>query len=289
LRALGDARIFFLAGRPHEWFEVSPGVTEILDRFARPATIGRALPDADESVIRALSDWERRGWLLRTARTLAPSHAMRSVDRVWASRVESVRARATRVRPTRKETVGGLPLVVVDGFFTRREVAEASKAFAESVYRNFETADERKMYPHDVLELPAAVPFVECITAVAAQVFPRAELAVYRAYCNRLRYGDVSLAHNDSDPPSITTLYYANERWEDEWAGETMFYGSADEATVAVAPRPGRLVIFDGRMRHRGGPPSRTCHEGRLSVAVKYWVRTGKRTDRRRRARGGSG
>jgi SM-20-related protein len=104
-------------------------------------------------------------------------------------------------------------------------------------------------------------------------MFPRAKLAAYRAYCNRLRYGDVSLAHADSGPPSLTALYYANARWEDAWGGETMFHGREGEATIAVAPRPGRIVIFDGRVTHKGGPPSRVCRGARLSVAVKFWVR----------------
>jgi SM-20-related protein len=273
LRTLLDSSIFFFASRPQQAFHVPPAAVELLDRFARPATVEEALPDADDAMMEALSDWERRGLLLRTRRRIGPSPGVRSVDRLWTSRVRAVRARAARVRPARRELVDGLPLVVVDSFFTAGEVAEASKAFSEAAFFQVETADKRKIYPHDVLELFADVPFIECVGAVAAGIFPRARLSVYRAYCNRLRYGDVCLAHNDSHPPSLTTLYYANDRWPDEWGGETLFFGKTGDARLAVAPRPGRLVLFDGRLQHRGGPPSRVCNEGRLTVAVKYWLR----------------
>src|SRR5580692_2174109 len=99
LRTLLDSSIFFFASRPQQAFHVPPAAVELLDRFARPATVEEALPDADDAMMEALSDWERRGLLLRTRRRIGPSPGVRSVDRLWTSRVRAVRARAARVRP----------------------------------------------------------------------------------------------------------------------------------------------------------------------------------------------
>ena len=52
--------------------------------------------------------------------------------------------------------------------------------------------------------------------------------------------------------------------------GETVFYDRAGEPFHAVAPKPGRLLLFDGGIVHRGGVPSRKCFEPRLSVAFKF-------------------
>jgi hypothetical protein len=48
-----------------------------------------------------------------------------------------------------------------------------------------------------------------------------------------------------------------------------MFYDGG-EARHTVAPRPGRLVIFDGALVHRVGVPSRECYVPRITVAFKF-------------------
>ena len=70
--------------------------------------------------------------------------------------------------------------------------------------------------------------------------------------------------------PGVTALYFANPEWQDDWQGETVFYDRAGEPFHAVAPKPGRVLVFDGGIVHRGGVPSRKCFEPRLSVAFKF-------------------
>ena len=54
-----------------------------------------------------------------------------------------------------------------------------------------------------------------------------------------------------------------------EWGGETLFFNSIMDAEVAVSPRPGRLVVFDGAIIHVGRPPNRVCYAPRYTLAFK--------------------
>jgi len=58
-------------------------------------------------------------------------------------------------------------------------------------------------------------------------------------------------------------------QWDVEWGGETLFFDSAMDAQVAVSPRPGRLVMFDGSILHVGRPPNRICYTSRFTLALK--------------------
>lgn len=261
------------AGRPLAAVRLSPEAFEILDGFASPRSVGEVVPDADQQVLQALGEWLRAGLLLRTNRQRLPSRGAPAEARLWAGSLPAIRERLAKRPRARRQSLRQLELVVLDDLFTPAEVRSAARCFAASTYSKSESVKGMKLYTHDVSEIHERVPFVECITAIAQRFFPRAQLELYRAYCNRMRFGDVSFEHADSRTPSITALYFANARWDDDWGGETLFYGVRDEATVAVAPRPGRLVLFDGRLGHKGGVPSRLCTADRFSVAVKYWVR----------------
>jgi hypothetical protein len=270
VRSIASPDVVFHANRPRSAVRLSTQALGILDGFARPRRVSDVIPEPiDDVVLCALAEWIDRELLLCTARRLSPSPSLPPVARLWSASASSIRRRAAKVVPARREQLRGRELAVIDGVFSTDEVRDAADCFHLSPFARTVT----KGYARDVYDLTARVPFIDCITAIVEGVFPRRRLDLYWAYCNRARYGDVLIAHSDSQKPSVTALYYANARWDDDWGGETLFYGAPDEATVVVAPRPGRVVLFDGQMGHRGGVPSRLCHEGRLSVVVKYWVR----------------
>jgi SM-20-related protein len=273
VRSIACPDTLFPAGCPMEAVKLSPEAFEILDGFTSPRRVREVVPDADQTVLAALGEWLSRGLLVRTSRPLLPSRRLPAEARLWAGAARSMRRRVRDVTPTRRERLCDLDLVVFDGLFTAGEVRAASRCFEACEYHKTESVESMKEYTHDVHEVHARVPFVDCITTVVEEVFPRARLELYRAYVNRLRFGDVSFEHRDSRTPSVTALYFANTQWNDDWGGETLFYGKRDEATVAVAPRPGRLILFEGQLGHRGGVPSRACRGDRFSAAVKYWLR----------------
>lgn len=107
------------------------------------------------------------------------------------------------------------------------------------------------------------------IVGKTVELFAGRPLELGRVHCNNHLYGDLQNPHTDYDP-GVTALYFANPEWREEWQGETIFYDRAGEPFHAVAPRPGRLLLFDGAIVHRGGVPSRSCFEPRLSVAFKF-------------------
>lgn len=91
---------------------------------------------------------------------------------------------------------------------------------------------------------------------------------IERVYSNLTLYGDVQLVHDDGD--IWTALYFANSAWEPDWGGELHLYGDELDLSVAIQPRPGRLVVFDGLLKHRAGVPSKLCLEPRITVALKF-------------------
>jgi hypothetical protein len=48
-----------------------------------------------------------------------------------------------------------------------------------------------------------------------------------------------------------------------------LFYDAAGDAQIAVSPRPARLLLFDGAIRHAGKPPNRNCPVARYTFAIK--------------------
>lgn len=107
------------------------------------------------------------------------------------------------------------------------------------------------------------------IVAKTVELFPKVRVDLKRVHCNSHLYGDFQNAHTDL-VPGITSLYFANSEWNDNWHGETILYNNSGEPIYAVAPKPGRLLMFAGDILHRGGVPSRACFEPRLSVAFKF-------------------
>jgi len=107
------------------------------------------------------------------------------------------------------------------------------------------------------------------IVARTHALFADRPLKLSRVHVNCHPYGDLQHAHHDISP-GVTALYFANVDWQDDWQGETIFYGGDGEPFHAVAPRPGRVLCFPGDLVHRGGVPSRACPEPRFSVAFKF-------------------
>lgn len=177
---------------------------------------------------------------------------------------------------TRKTSVDGRILSVFDGLLP--EPGPYVQALSRAAFTRSEVArPETAAYKHWVTEmrLEALVqqPIFE-LTRRAVLTF--ASLAwgyqPYRAYTNIASYGDMLFTHTDCLPGQheLTALWYLCEKWDIEWGGETLFYDSADEVAVALAPKPGRLVVFDGAIKHVGRPPNRICYGPRYTFAIKF-------------------
>jgi SM-20-related protein len=99
-----------------------------------------------------------------------------------------------------------------------------------------------------------------------------------RCYANGLPYGAEGTLHTDSVSESgHTTIYYPHDEWHPNWGGETVFFNRERTDIIAsVYPRPGRLVVFQGRTPHVARGLSRTCPVMRITLMFKTEVIDGR-------------
>lgn len=172
--------------------------------------------------------------------------------------------------------VGGRRLRLIDGLPIN--VTSYVSALEGAPYTRTERArdDVDRNFRHLASELPIKALLQDPIYALTARVvqdfagMPR--YRPYRAYTNAVTFGDVQLTHTDGAPGSdeLTSLWYLCERWEPDWGGETLFYDDKTGIALAVPPRAGRLVVFDGAIPHAGRSPGRACFEVRYTFAIKW-------------------
>jgi len=180
------------------------------------------------------------------------------------------------MNPVRSVKVGGRDVFVFDGLVPEEEAAIYYRALTRASFTRTEMARaDTTEYRHWVCEmplenLPRSSLWAATQTAVAA-ARPAEVFQPYRVYTNFSSYGDTLLTHVDALPQAreLTALWYLAERWDVEWGGETLFYSETGDAEIAVSPKPARLVLFDGAIRHAGKPPNKNCPVGRYTFAIK--------------------
>ena len=119
-------------------------------------------------------------------------------------------------------------------------------------------------------EYGEAVPIIGQLANFARAVAGSKNSQITRSHAYCVPYGDVQFAHSDFDTGTgITALYFANLVWKEEWASEMLFFGRSAEPEIAVAPKPGRVLIFQGDLRHRAGVPPRFCNDARFTLVVR--------------------
>lgn len=177
---------------------------------------------------------------------------------------------------TRELLVDERPIWVFDGLLP--DVGDYVRGLSRAAFTRTEVArPETAEYKHWVTEVKLEAllrqPILE-ITRQAVQAFiaPGIAYRPYRAYTNVASYGDMLFTHTDClpDQHELTALWYLCDRWDIEWGGETVFFDAVDEVACAVSPKPGRLVVFDGAIKHVGRPPNRICYAPRYTFAIKF-------------------
>lgn len=177
---------------------------------------------------------------------------------------------------TRAIQIDGRPLRVYDNLVPLPGIKRLTDAFLNANFVCDEIATpETYQARHWQLNIPIDTAHQLVVfqpTLQALNDFPdRAHYRVLRVYCNHVSYGDMLYTHTDvhEGKEGLTALWYIAPEWNVEWGGETLFYNNAMDAEACVTPRPGRLVIFDGTIRHVGRPPNRICYAPRYTLAFK--------------------
>ena len=178
------------------------------------------------------------------------------------------------VVPDRTVDIDGRRVHVFDGLIA--DAGEYEQALGKAFFTRTEiarpdTAGYRHWVTETRLDALARQPILAATQRAIAAGSPAA-YRPYRAYTNVASYGDVLFTHVDCLPGAneLTALWFMCGRWDIEWGGETVFFDASDEIAFAVLPRPGRLVVFDGAIKHVGRPPSRVCFAPRYTFAIKF-------------------
>jgi SM-20-related protein len=173
--------------------------------------------------------------------------------------------------------IDGLPARVVDGLMDTAESLKLFQAFQNSPFtRNEFARPDVQAFRHSVCNIEVQdcrrmTLYGYTMEALKRYLPEYGPHRCYRAYCNMSIYGDMLFTHTDSQPgqQELTALWYLAPQWDVEWGGETLLFNTEGDAEFAVSPRPGRLLLFDGRIRHAGRPPNRICVIPRLTFALK--------------------
>lgn len=180
----------------------------------------------------------------------------------------------------RQASIEGLQVTVVDSLLSDGELSELYSRLIRSDFQRTESdRDDTAEYKTWARNLPNQIAarmavYSRSVEAVS-QFATSDEVTLHRAYCNATLFGDMLFSHDDCGvdvPGYYTALWFVCEEWDKDWGGETVFFNNEDDAEFAVSPRPGRLALFDGRIRHCGRAPNRICYATRLTLAFKFYT-----------------
>ncbi|MGB9428805.1 MAG: 2OG-Fe(II) oxygenase [Gammaproteobacteria bacterium] len=180
------------------------------------------------------------------------------------------------MQATRRHSIEEREVRVYDDLLAANDIRGLTAAFEGGAFtRNEFARPETASFRHWVLNIPLEtanrLPVYQPTLAAAEEFCGQVGYRIYRCYCNHAAYGDMLFTHTDTEPGTrgLTALWFIAPEWNVEWGGETLFFDSNMDAQVAVSPRPGRLVLFDGSLTHAGRPPNRICYAPRYTLAFK--------------------
>lgn len=177
--------------------------------------------------------------------------------------------------PDRYFEFDGLDLFVFDDLLQPEVVGRIADDLATVPYhsRNSSSPDSqqyREWASHFPVEQFSDHPVQLAALSALTALYPQVSFEFWDVHCNNTTFGDWAFAHRDSNENgAYSALYYANKAWESDWYGETVFC-QGDEPVVSVSVRPGRLVLFDSRIKHRAGVPAMNCTAQRLTLSLRY-------------------
>jgi hypothetical protein len=136
-------------------------------------------------------------------------------------------------------------------------------------------AEQARPFWKMILDQDGATDRIWAEVKATCEALAGGELIVLRQYANGHTYGQGGMSHIDDDRAgSYTLLYYPMREWQQNWAGETIFYGANGQVTHSVTPKPRRAVMFDARVPHAGLAPSEEYNGLRKTIAFKLVLKS---------------
>jgi SM-20-related protein len=259
----------------------------VLRAFSVARRVCEVFPAASGDIISTLELAVDRGLLLTT------QHEER--DEPISKRFEGFHVMDHKIRIDR-ETItphisryvrlSGKSIFVLDGVFAPSQQHSAYRWLLQLPYQLHDVDSLQTMsYRHwisvfsPIADYYEAVPIINQLVKIARALFRSKHLSITRSHSYCVPYGDVQFAHQDFDTgKGVTGLYFANTEWREEWGSEMLFFGKSGEAEIAIAPKPGRIIVFRGDLKHRAGAPFRTCPNARYTLVVRL-IADSKRPD----------
>ena len=157
-----------------------------------------------------------------------------------------------------KHQIGKYNVHVFDDVFTLREKENFYKFFSNSMFKigwgdSIELHEQHKKFlfsdysGSDVVNsgFVDALKHKQCVELNAILNKKTLKTAVVNLSTPANSYQ----AHSHEE--GLSMLYYANLRWQEEWAGETMFFSEDLKDVVFTSPYvPGRIIVFDNPLPH---------------------------------------
>jgi hypothetical protein len=80
---------------------------------------------------------------------------------------------------------------------------------------------------------------------------------------------DFHVDTTESSEDLFTIIIYPNTFWDDLWAGDLKFYDDNSVFNKTIDFVPGRIIVFDSRIKHKVMPVSKIADDSRFSIAIK--------------------
>lgn len=156
-------------------------------------------------------------------------------------------------------------LKVYNNVFTYKDNLELYNSLLYKTYYTYGEADVEGKPPTGVTSdiLPENPLFKVFYDTVLRNVEEIKNLKLQRVSINLFLVGEKPYYHNDGNV--ITCLFYISPEYDDDEGGETQFLN--DDNIIGIKAKPGRLVVFDGKIVHRA---TTFRNNPRITVALKF-------------------
>jgi hypothetical protein len=155
----------------------------------------------------------------------------------------------------------------------RKILDEVSKPRWQFGHGSYHSSDPRskKGYPFWVMGLEDNLFFTDHLLNIIKEKTNR-DYELYDVYANGHTFGTKGSFHIDwNDDRGRTFLFYANDVWDVDWGGKTMFDLGGDY--YCHIPKPNSALLFPGMIPHAAEGPTRSFIGLRITIAWKLLLK----------------
>lgn len=151
------------------------------------------------------------------------------------------------------------------------EVAKPKWQFGHGSHHSSDPRS-KKGYPFWVMGLEDNLFFTDHLLNIIKEKTNQ-DYELYDVYANGHTFGTKGSFHTDwNDEHGRTFLFYANDTWDIDWGGKTLFnFGNGDY--YCHIPKPNSALLFPGIIPHAAEGPTRSFIGLRITIAWKLLLK----------------